>query len=755
MTTLLEQLNPVQRQAVRHKDGPLLVLAGAGSGKTRIITYRVAYLIEQGVLPQQILAVTFTNKAAQEMCERVGKLLGVDNNPVWVATIHASCARILRREIEALDIGISSDFTIADTSDQSSILRRCMKECEIDKTVCKPSFYKQLFGQAVNSYPKDAHWEKRHDFEKKKIKEIYELYRKNLIDANMVDFNDLLMYTYEVFSQFPDILARYQRRWKYQMVDEFQDINAIQYEIIKMLAAKHNNLFVVGDDDQSIYKWRGADVKNILYFDDDFKNAEVILLEQNYRSTKTIIEASSNVCKVIKDRREKSLWTENKQGPPIDVYVANDEYDEARFIIHEIRDYMQHDSYDYSDFAVLYRTNAQSRVLEEVFTKNSIPYYLIGEIGFYKRKEVRDLLAYLTLLADEHNNEALMRIINVPGRGIGDKTQGKIQQYAAQKGIHLYAAIRDDDFLKDLSPRSRAELKQFLTIMELCQDILFNDSLSEGLKALINSFQYLEWLRKDNQVQAESRIENISQLINALNYFEEEDASIDNRYTLLSFLEKVALSSEADDYDSNKNRVTLMTLHCAKGLEFPVVFLAGVVESLLPHSFAMKNLEEDIDEERRLCYVGMTRSRKKLYMTCPINRKVFGRPVFNGPSRFLKNIPKGLLKINSHPSVRNAFGMNQYDNPMGRPQQNQISRQNGPRRRAKIDAQQETQRAREAVNPHDKYRIGTRVRHPRWGNGVVIQLQGVDEKVKLLISFPGFGRRLVLAKIAPLEITEY
>ncbi|MBN2383272.1 UvrD-helicase domain-containing protein [bacterium] len=756
MSHLMAQLNPVQQEAVKHKDGPLLILAGAGSGKTRIITYRVAYLIEQGVLPQQILAVTFTNKAAQEMSERVNDLLGISGSTVWVATIHSTCAHILRREVEALELGLTRSFSIIDASDQTSIVRRCMKKLEISSQYCQPSYYTRLFSQRKNcvAETEENPWIEREDRLAMKLDQMWQFYQQNLRESNCVDFDDLLDLTYQLFKRQPQILERYQRRWRYQMIDEFQDINALQYSIIKQLAAGHRNICVVGDDDQSIYRWRGAEIENIFGFDKDFPGTKVIVLDQNYRSSRTIIEAATQVSSKISKRREKHLWTQNRQGSRINVYLAQNEYDEASYCVSTIKDFYHRDQMNWNDFAVLYRTNAQSRIFEEKFMEQSVPYYLVGEVGFYKRREIKDLLAYLTLIIDPSHREALLRIINVPTRAIGQKTIDQLQEYAASHGLPLFSALKDKGFLAEVSARAKQSLIEFTTLIEHGYEKTRKEGSFEALRFLANAIKYKDWINKDNDIQAQSRLENIGQLFSALQNNQERMKGENNLSILQTFLEKAALASEADDYEKRKEKVALMTLHCAKGLEFPVVFIAGLVEGLLPHKLALNDEEAQIDEERRLCYVGITRAQRHLFLTAPAIRHYFGRPESGELSRFVRDIPKQLLNIDQSPGLG-------HGSPWTKPKMYYPTRPaptkapySAPKAVA-VDLPFPLSQSGRTKGERLPYRLGSKVKHPRWGNGMVIQIDGAGERLRVVVSFPGFGRKILLVKMAPLELVEY
>jgi len=740
MSDLLSHLNPVQQEAVRHKDGPLLVLAGAGSGKTRIIIYRVAYLIEQGVLPQQIMAVTFTNKAAQEMSERVNTLLGISGNDVWVATIHSTCAHILRRDIEELGLGTSRTFSIIDAADQASIIKRCMKELNISQHEIQPSFYAHIISQRKNDCFSENPWQDREDYHTHKLEEMWTLYHKRLLESNCLDFDDLLRHTYTLFLHNETIRERYQRRWRYQMIDEFQDINTLQYEIIKLLASKHHNLCVVGDDDQSIYRWRGAEVENILSFDLDFPDTKIIVLDQNYRSTKTIIQAASFVSSKITLRREKKLWTDNVQGSRIGVYLAQNEYDEAHYCLSTIKDFYQRDHYNWDDFAILYRTNAQSRILEEKLMESAIPYYLIGEVGFYKRREIKDLLAYLNLIVDPLHQAAFMRVINVPSRGIGQKTLDRISEYAQDHGLPLLSVIADKEFLAELTPKTRTSLVEFSQLITTCYDLTREKGACAALKHLIQSVDYMTWLERENAIQAQSRLENIAQLHSALESYQGSHKSGNYLLALQSFLEKAALASEADDYERKSEKVALMTLHCAKGLEFPIVFIAGMVEGLLPHSRSLQDEAGQIDEERRLCYVGITRARRHLFLTAPMSRRYFGHSEMGLPSRFISDIPEKLVTLESHhelPLYKPRSGPSLFYPARPAPRKDKPSRSPVKAIDALLPGPETTSKRKNQPG----FRLGSRVRHPRWGDGMVIQMNGSGDRLKLLVSFPGFGNR--------------
>ncbi|MGE5586210.1 MAG: DNA helicase PcrA [Bacillota bacterium] len=637
---ILENLNPVQRQAACHTEGPLLILAGAGSGKTRVLTHRIAYLIgEKGVFPDNILAVTFTNKAANEMRDRVARLVGPWSRSVWVSTFHAFCARVLRRDSESL--GISRSFTIFDEADQRSAMRRALREVGLDDSRFQPEAVLNAVSGAKNELIGPEEFERQASgFWQETVARIYHVYQKVLRDSNALDFDDLLVETVRLFREHPFVLEWYQKQLKYILVDEYQDTNRAQYELVNLLAAGHRNICVCGDPDQSIYQWRGADIRNILDFESDYPDATVIKLEQNYRSTQVILGIANQVIAQNRSRREKSLWTTNGRGREAIYYEAWDERDEAAFVASEIEQGVLKGRRP-ADFVVLYRTNAQSRVFEETLMGRGLPYKVVGGLKFYERKEIKDILAYLKLILNPDDRVSLSRVVNVPRRGVGEATLAKYVNYSRAAGVPLLLALDDPDgAVAGVSSKTRAALSEFATLVQGLAQVQDRLPVSEIAKRLIDGSGYLQALREERTVEAETRAENIREFLSVTREFDSRDSE---HRGLAAFLEEVALATDVDLLDERQEGVTLMTLHAAKGLEFPVVFLAGMEEGLFPHSRTLDD-EKQLEEERRLCYVGITRAREALYFTRAQQRLLYGEVVANEPSRFLGDVPEELCR---------------------------------------------------------------------------------------------------------------
>jgi len=620
---LLQGLNPEQQQAVKAVNGPVLILAGPGSGKTRVLTHRVAFLLEKGLSPQNILAVTFTNKAAGEMKERVGKLLaGKTEEAPLIGTFHSICARWLRNEIGRL--GYKSNFTIFDADDSRSLLKKTMKELGISEEQFKPNLIKEVISRAKNELADEKLYESQaFDFFPQTVSKIYSRYQQHLREVNALDFDDLIMLTVKLLQDFPEILERYQKKYRYLLVDEYQDTNHAQYLFINLLARKYRNLFVIGDDAQSIYSWRGADFRNILKFEEDYPEARIILLEQNYRSTQQILDAAGQIIKNARQKKEKKLWTENKDGRPLIIFEAADEQEEGGFIAEEISRLRQEEKLAYRDFVILYRTNAQSRSLEEALLRAGIDYKIIGGFKFYERKEVKDVLSYLKYLQNPTDFIRLERIVNTPPRGIGEKTFEKIKQ---------------DGFRLELEIPALKEFKKLITHLAELKD-------RQKLSFLVKQIVELSGLKKallDGTEEGLTRMENIQELLTVAKKFDHEKPP----RGLELFLEEVALLSDHDQMDNQKDQVNLMTLHCAKGLEFPAVFIAGCEEGIFPHSRALENFQE-LEEERRLCYVGLTRAKKHLCLIHARGRRLYGGFQINPPSRFLAELPEELVERKS------------------------------------------------------------------------------------------------------------
>lgn len=635
----LEKLNPEQREAVLHTEGPLLILAGAGSGKTRVLTYRIAYMIEEkGINPWNILAITFTNKAAQEMKERVGQLIG-STQDMWISTFHAACARILRRDIERLD-GYKSNFVIFDTKDQEAVIKDCLKELNLNEKNFPFKTVSSVISNAKNMLEDPARFAQKsmNDIRMKKTADIYALYQKKLKKNNALDFDDILFKAVELLANNPDILSYYQNKFRYIMIDEYQDTNYCQYRLVSLLAKQHHNLCVVGDDDQSIYSWRGADIGNILNFEKDFPSAKVIKLEQNYRSTQTILDAANAVIKNNFGRKSKKLWTENETGGSIIFYNALDEWGEANFISSEIKHLQDAYGKRLNEFAVLYRTNAQSRVIEEAFMSHGIPYRIIGGFKFYDRKEVKDVIAYLRLIQNPDEDVSLKRVINIPKRGIGNSTLEAIESYARQTDDSLFGALLSIDDIEGVSKKALGNIKEFVKLISGLMAAAEIKPPSAVLKELLEKSGYLDALQKEGDEDSLTRAENIKELLSATLEFESKNPEAN----LQMFLEQMALMSDIDNLETEAEAVVLMTLHSAKGLEFPVVFMSGMEEGVFPSQRSYFE-EHQMEEERRLMYVGITRARETLYLTAAFERTLFGSTTYNIVSQFIKEIPKDLV----------------------------------------------------------------------------------------------------------------
>ena len=647
---LLQDLNPVQQKAVLETEGPLLVFAGAGSGKTRVLTYRIAYLIEEKrVPPWNILAVTFTNKAADEMRERVDHLLGASSKGAWISTFHSACVRILRRHIDVL--GFHKNFVIYDEQDQERHLKTVMKELDLDFKTYPPRAFLATIGKLKNDgITPDQYKPSQFNIFQKRLALVYQRYQENLRRNNALDFEDLLHFVAILFHRFPEVLTSYQDLCRYVMVDEFQDTNLIQYHLIRRLVERHQNICVVGDDDQSIYRWRGAEIGNILNFEKDFPKTKIITLEQNYRSTQNILQAANHVVRRNRFRREKALWTENPEGELLTFHAAEDEAEEARFVVQKVLGQCHPSSSPpegamtsgraYRDVAIFYRINAQSRPVEEELVKQQVPYVIVGGVKFYERKEIKDILAFLKLIANPSDGLSLKRIINIPPRGIGEKTLERIETLCREKGLILYEGLKEA--LKDdwLSSATKTKIDAFIQMMEEFRKEASAFSLSQLILSILTKTGYLDRLKEEGTDEALSRAENIDELVSGMMEFEhgEEEVSLE------TFLDKVSLVSNIDLYEDKGNRVSLMTLHCAKGLEFPVVFIVGMEEGLLPHYRRGEEIE-DLEEERRLCYVGITRAKEKLFLSRAERRSTFGVGRANLPSRFLEELPSEMMDV--------------------------------------------------------------------------------------------------------------
>ncbi|HIE50163.1 MAG TPA: DNA helicase PcrA [Armatimonadetes bacterium] len=733
----LDDLNPVQREAVTYGEGPLLVFAGAGSGKTRVLTYRIAYLLaERGVAPRQILACTFTNKAANEMKERIVRLVGSRSRGMWIGTFHSLCARMLREYVDRL--GRQRNFVIFDEADQLALLRECLRELDLDEKQYPPRTFGYRISGAKNAllgveeFAQDARY-----FTEQLTAEVYRLYERKLAENNALDFDDLILYTVRLFEEHPDVLATYQERFRYVLVDEYQDINHSQYRFLQLLAGKYRNLCVVGDDDQSIYGFRGADMRLILQFERDWPEAKIVKLEQNYRSTQRILEAANAVIAHNQGRRPKVLWTENPVGVPALLHEASNEHEEAFFVANTINALVRQ-GYAYADCAVLYRTHAQSRVFEDVLLNLAIPYRIVGGLRFYERKEIKDLLAYLRVLYNPADNMSLLRILNVPPRGIGSKTQSRLQRLAAELGGSLYEACVYATEEEVLSPTSARAVRSFVRLLESLREEAEQLPLAELVDWVAERSGYLEALQAEHTLEAAARLENLQELVTVAREFEEqhEDSS------LRAFLENMALISDVDQLSTAANAVTLLTLHSAKGLEFPVVFIVGLEEGLFPHARSLDNGQE-LEEERRLCYVGMTRAKERLYLTYAWQRTLYGRTELSTPSRFLSEIPEEFLQTEGGwPVVAPAVAA-EPSPAAGLDLTRILSRH----RRGEMPAEDATRAPTEplAFNP------GQKVRHPTFGEGIVIACKGSGPTAEVKVVFKGRGEKTLLLEYAKLE----
>ncbi len=660
--SIYDTLNPMQKEAVLHTEGPLLILAGAGSGKTRVLTHRIAYLIEEKeVNPWNILAITFTNKAAGEMRERVDSLVGFGAESIWVSTFHSTCVRILRRYIEHL--GYTTSFSIYDSDDQKTLMKQVFKTLDIDTKQYKERSVLGIISSAKDKLisPEGFLLNAGQDFRQKKVGEIYREYQNQLKKNNALDFDDLIVKTVELFQNDSQILDYYQERFRYIMVDEYQDTNTAQFKLISLLASKYGNLCVVGDDDQSIYRFRGADIENILSFEQTFPGARVIKLEQNYRSTQNILDAANGVIRHNRGRKEKSLWTANGTGDEILFKQFDDARDEADYIARQIRD----SEFSYQDQAVLYRTNAQSRLLEERCIFYNVPYRLVGGVNFYQRKEIKDILAYLKTVANGVDDLSVLRIINVPKRGIGATSMGRVTMFASEHGMSLYSALREARMVPGLG-KAVEKIGRFISQMECFRAMAQSEeySIQDLIEAILEETGYEEELKAEGEIEAETRMENIQELINKAAAYEEDS----QHPSLDEFLEQVALVADIDNVDSSEDRVTLMTLHSAKGLEFPKVYLAGMEDGLFPGMMAVSSDDPtDMEEERRLCYVGITRAKKELVITAARKRMTHGETRYCKPSRFVEEIPAELLKEERlEPVLGSARGADSFGGASGR-----------------------------------------------------------------------------------------
>lgn len=751
--SMLEGMNDKQSEAVLTTEGPLLVMAGAGSGKTRVLTHRIAYLIEERhVLPWHILAITFTNKAAREMKERVAKLLGEAGNDVWVSTFHALCVRILRRDIEQL--GYNRAFTIADTSEQRTLIKRICEEQNIDTKKFEPRQLLSAISNAKNAMEDPATFAKNHQrpFDRM-VARVYEAYQKELERNQTLDFDDLIMKTIELFKKAPETLTYYQDKFHYIHVDEYQDTNDAQYELVHMLAEKYENICVVGDADQSIYGWRGANMNNILNFEHDYPNAHSVMLEQNYRSTQTILKAANEVIANNLERKDKNLWTENGAGEKISYYRAQNEHDEAQFIVKKIQEERAKHNYQYQDFAILYRTNAQSRVIEETFLKSTVPYTMVGGHRFYDRMEIRDLLAYLTLIVNPLDSMSFERVVNTPKRGIGMTSVERLREFAQESNLPLLAAAQNVQNANAISARTRNKIEEFGQLIAALQDEAKVLSITDLTDQVLERTGYLAELQKDKTLQGQTRRENLEEFKSVTAEYDrqhEDDEGMDHLQKLTDFLAGLALVSDQDDVDEAEPAVTLMTLHAAKGLEFPVIFLIGMEEGVFPLSRAMTDNKE-LEEERRLAYVGITRAKKKLYITNAFSRMLYGHIQRNRPSEFVEEITPELMQSENQNQGERSLsgriaGVNSYAFKAATATTYQRPSDAGKRVAPKTNTGTGAEKK--------SWNTGDKVNHKKWGQGTVVSVNGTGENMELDIAFPQQGVKRLLASFAPITKVE-
>ncbi|MCL2864207.1 MAG: DNA helicase PcrA [Lachnospiraceae bacterium] len=741
--SIYDSLNQEQREAVHHTEGPLLILAGAGSGKTRVLTHRIAYLMEeQGVNPWNILAITFTNKAAGEMRDRVDHIVGMGSESIWVSTFHSACVRILRRYIDR--IGYDNNFTIYDMDDQKTLIKDVCKALHIDTKIYKERSIMHAISSAKNEMLSPERYEKSigGDYSKQKIADAYWEYEKQLKANHALDFDDLLLKTVQLLETQPDVLDYYQDRFRYIMVDEYQDTNTVQFQFVRLLADKYKNLCVVGDDDQSIYKFRGANIKNILNFEAHFADSKVIKLEQNYRSSAHILKGANAVIRHNVGRKEKSLWTENPEGEKINVQSFDTGYDEAEFVAEDIENQVRN-GHSYNDFAILYRTNAQSRLFEERFVAESIPYKIVGGINFYARKEIKDILAYLKTVDSGQDDLAVRRIINVPKRGIGLATIGKVQDSAIEREIGFYEALGGTDLIPGIG-RSAKKLDSFVALIAYFKEQSKDLSISDLTKEIIEKTGYLDEVNKEEQEVAEARIENIDELLSKIATYEEACMDADEPPTLRGLLEEVALVADIDGLDENQDYVVLMTLHSAKGLEFPQVYLVGMEDGLFPSFMTVTGDDpEEMEEERRLCYVGMTRARERLVLTCATRRMVRGEIQHHRQSRFVGEIPEELKESGKGSRTMQKFNKVAETNPRSRARRVFHTPAYGGGQKV---PQQFVVKSGQSLD----YQVGDRVSHGKLGEGLVMEIIQGGRDYEVTVDFDGVGVKKMFSSFAKL-----
>lgn len=739
MTDTMQGLNKEQLDAVQTINGPMLILAGAGSGKTKVLTCRIAHLLQQGVRPYRILAITFTNKAAAEMRERVDRMAGAAARDVWLFTFHAFCAHLLRYELENLN-GYANNFAIYDTSDSKNLIKQVLKEMNLDeKRFPLPAIISHISNAKNALLLPDAYAREASGYYEQQVAKIYDAYQKKLQANNAVDFDDLLLLALRLLQENPAVREKYQRKFDYLMVDEYQDTNHAQYLLTKLLAAGHRNICVVGDADQSIYGWRGADIQNILDFEKDYPDAKLVKLEQNYRSTQVILDAANAVIDNNSGRKPKNLWTANGNGSEIIYYQANDERDEARYVIENMQKLQLNEGAKLGDMAVLYRTNAQSRVFEEMLIKSGIAYTMVGGTKFYERKEIKDALAYLRLLYNPHDSLSLLRIINVPRRGIGDATLARLQEYANASGQTLFEVVTNAADVPGLASRFANKLDELSELLFELMGEAADVPVKQLLDDVLLKTGYLEELQSRKDPQDESRVENLKEMLSVTEEFAVKCERNGEEPTLENFLADVALVADIDDAELGEEAVTLMTLHSAKGLEFPNVFLVGMEEGIFPHSRTLMN-ENEIEEERRLCYVGITRAEKHLFLSNARTRTIYGRTQYYTPSRFLQEVPRNLVHVIKRPVVQRPAMTSQVHKPTAKENANWFEQH-----KASFFPRESSAAA------GCSFHVGDKVMHKKWGAGTIVTAKAADDGQEVTVAFAGGGIRSLLTKYAKLE----
>ncbi|MCI5629231.1 MAG: DNA helicase PcrA [Clostridiales bacterium] len=744
ISDIIEKLNPAQREAVENTEGAVLILAGAGSGKTRVLTTRIGYLMEEkNVKAENILAITFTNKAANEMRERVEETLeGTDTKEMWITTFHSCCVRILRKSINK--IGYNRSFVIYDSPDQITLIKDCMRELNISDKAFDPKYVLSCISNAKDKLysPKKYMKLNEGDISKTKIGEIYALYQDRLKRNSALDFDDLIMKTVELFNECPDVLDFYRNKFRYIMVDEYQDTSKAQYELIKLLAKQHQNICVVGDDDQSIYGWRGADIRNILEFERDYDNVKIVKLEQNYRSTQVILDAANHVIANNTERKRKRLWSDKKEGQLIKIQLAENEIEEGDFISNTINYMRRYEDRQYKDFAVLYRANAQARSVEDALNRAGIPYNIYGGIKFYERKEIKDIIAYLRVIQNPQDDISLKRIINVPRRGIGLRTIEKIEDRASLKEESIYSVLIDIEDNSDISRKARASISEFVDLMSTLRSFTEVYTVSQVIEKVLDVTGYKDELLKEKNNEGEDRLENLQELISVALEFESqsEDKSLE------TFLTNIALNAEPDSEEETEDRVSLMTIHSSKGLEFPVVFLAGMEERIFPIARAIQSMKDsDIEEERRLCYVGITRAKEELFLTLTRKRTLYGRTNPSIASRFIEELPTECIERLNKEQKELSFSKANYNILDKYTQKYKMNNMNRMQAAKKANA---TIKSSSNESNIDNLKLGAKVHHPKFGLGTVVALKGPD----VTIAFDNQGIKTINKEYTTLDL---